>query len=78
MILLEKAKTKTGDKIIKEIVTIGDWMKSCRNQEQLDAVNDFLNSKKWVIPSIDSAIISFHLGVVRGISLTIEKRKAYK
>jgi hypothetical protein len=73
----KRIKSKQGNHVVKELVIIGNWAKTCKTIEQLETVEKFLdkkvNSSVWWYPSIDKEVCHFHLGVVKGMILTLFK-----
>lgn len=66
---------KSND-IINELVIIGNWAKSCKTKEQLEVVNKFLDKKMYSYPKKHIGLeVSFHMGIVSGIILSLKKLK---
>lgn len=74
---MSKPVTKEGAKAIEEIVIIGNWIKSCTNEIQLDNIDKFLSRKEWLVPKSDTKLVNYHCGIINGMLLTIQERKAF-
>jgi hypothetical protein len=66
--------------IINELVTIGNWAKSCKTLEQLDIVTNFFHDKCEVYNKHFNVNleIMLHIGIVTGILLSIRKLRFSK
>lgn len=71
-------------KEIDNLVTIGNWAKSCKTKEQLQNVDKFFHNhmsnikpfNKWEMGK--SHRVMFHCGIVSGMLLSIKKLKFKK
>ena len=69
--------TKKTEKVINELVEVGNLAKQCKTKEELEGVKEIFNSKIDTLTFSKQDIKSayFHLGIVEGIILSIEKLK---
>jgi hypothetical protein len=68
-----------SDNEIKKLSIIGNWAKSCETSEQLNSVENFMNShvnniKPFMFPK-ESHRVMYHCGIIDGIILTVGKLK---
>ena len=62
--------------IVNDLVIIGNWAKSCKTKEQLEVVDNFLKKKISSYPKKHIGLdVSFHMGIVFGIILSLKKLK---
>jgi len=65
--------------IIDELITIGNWAKSCKTKEQLMLVKRFLDKKATSphtkFPKHLAVKVHYNLGIVDGIILTLSKTR---
>ena len=65
--------------LLKELVIIGDWAKSCKTREQLLTVKNYLDNKVKSpytrFPTKMTHKAYYHLGIVDGIILTLLKTR---
>lgn len=69
--------TEKTQKLLDNLVIIGNWAKSCKTLDQLDLVSEFIarNYLTWKYSKQDTEIVSYNLGMVDGIILTLTKTK---
>jgi len=65
------------EKQVEEFTYIGNWVKSCKTLEQLNTVENFLNTKikflaKQNFSRKDISALNYHLGVLDGTIMSIK------
>ena len=76
---MEEIREET-QKLLQDLVTIGNWAKSCTTKEQLESTKKFLN-KRLLDTSCtreEYGKVMYNIGLVDGIILSIEKIKIDK